>query len=98
MNNTKHRCQSPKLICQQDFYRHNNSSRSEEHTSELQSLRHLGCPLLLEKKKSASLLLYARNLSPSFGAPTPSTSFASNILTFMNARSAHNPWHSSRSL
>src|SRR5438045_7974804 len=28
-------------------------SRSEEHTSELQSLRHLVCRLLLEKKKSA---------------------------------------------
>src|ERR1035441_4318971 len=27
-----------------------NDSRSEEHTSELQSLRHLVCPLLLEKK------------------------------------------------
>src|SRR5258705_10626535 len=27
------------------------SSRSEEHTSELQSLRHLVCRLLLEKKK-----------------------------------------------
>src|ERR1039458_10498628 len=27
-------------------------SRSEEHTSELQSLRHLGCRLLLEKKKT----------------------------------------------
>src|SRR5258705_7859465 len=27
------------------------SPRSEEHTSELQSLRHLVCPLLLEKKK-----------------------------------------------
>src|ERR1039458_10466847 len=26
--------------------------RSEEHTSELQSLRHLACRLLLEKKKS----------------------------------------------
>src|ERR1039458_10547520 len=26
-------------------------ARSEEHTSELQSLRHLGCRLLLEKKK-----------------------------------------------
>src|SRR5258705_8559112 len=26
--------------------------RSEEHTSELQSLRHLVCPLLLEKKRS----------------------------------------------
>src|SRR5258705_4386931 len=29
------------------------SSRSEEHTSELQSLRHLVCRLLLEKKKTA---------------------------------------------
>src|SRR5258705_7967683 len=28
-----------------------NYSRSEEHTSELQSLRHLVCRLLLEKKK-----------------------------------------------
>jgi len=27
------------------------SARSEEHTSELQSLRHLVCRLLLEKKK-----------------------------------------------
>src|SRR5205814_8860589 len=31
--------------------RHRNPSRSEEHTSELQSLRHLVCRLLLEKKK-----------------------------------------------
>src|SRR5262245_66061644 len=29
------------------------SARSEEHTSELQSLRHLVCRLLLEKKKKA---------------------------------------------
>src|SRR5437899_8943234 len=29
-------------------------SRSEEHTSELQSLRHLVCRLLLEKKKNCS--------------------------------------------
>src|SRR5205814_3684597 len=29
----------------------NSSIRSEEHTSELQSLRHLVCRLLLEKKK-----------------------------------------------
>src|ERR1035438_10637847 len=29
------------------------ANRSEEHTSELQSLRHLVCRLLLEKKKSA---------------------------------------------
>src|SRR5258705_5607318 len=30
----------------------NRSDRSEEHTSELQSLRHLVCRLLLEKKKT----------------------------------------------
>src|SRR5437899_12725721 len=30
-----------------------NETRSEEHTSELQSLRHLVCRLLLEKKKTA---------------------------------------------
>src|SRR5437899_7588719 len=30
--------------------------RSEEHTSELQSLRHLVCRLLLEKKKSTVVL------------------------------------------
>src|ERR1035438_10838570 len=29
--------------------------RSEEHTSELQSLRHLGCRLLLEKKRHCCL-------------------------------------------
>src|SRR5436853_4837620 len=30
-------------------------ARSEEHTSELQSLRHLVCRLLLEKKKTGSV-------------------------------------------
>src|SRR5258705_5497907 len=34
--------------------------RSEEHTSELQSLRHLVCRLLLEKKKKRPLLLANR--------------------------------------
>src|SRR5258705_13487702 len=31
-----------------------NTIRSEEHTSELQSLRHLVCRLLLEKKKNST--------------------------------------------
>src|SRR5258705_8707359 len=31
--------------------------RSEEHTSELQSLRHLVCRLLLEKKKKIKLII-----------------------------------------
>src|ERR1035441_10846116 len=34
--------------------------RSEEHTSELQSLRHLVCRLLLEKKKKHSGLMLGR--------------------------------------
>src|SRR5262245_65348093 len=33
-----------------------NIARSEEHTSELQSLRHLVCRLLLENKKSTNTL------------------------------------------
>src|SRR5205814_3693739 len=35
--------------------RHGGRGRSEEHTSELQSLRHLVCRLLLEKKKSTAV-------------------------------------------
>src|SRR5215472_17950144 len=34
------------------------ASRSEEHTSELQSLRHLVCRLLLEKKNSRALTAF----------------------------------------
>src|SRR5258705_9172388 len=37
--------------------------RSEEHTSELQSLRHLVCRLLLEKKKNKDTTTEARLLS-----------------------------------
>src|SRR5258705_1730904 len=33
------------------------ATRSEEHTSELQSLRHLVCRLLLEKKRTRALTL-----------------------------------------
>src|SRR5437899_11728384 len=36
------------------FVRDGTGERSEEHTSELQSLRHLVCRLLLEKKKRRS--------------------------------------------
>src|SRR5262245_64333789 len=42
--------------------RHSVSFRSEEHTSELQSLRHLVCRLLLEKKKHTSELQSLRHL------------------------------------
>src|SRR5205814_8566252 len=39
-----------------DAERHTDVVRSEEHTSELQSLRHLVCRLLLEKKKETQSL------------------------------------------
>src|SRR5262245_63494764 len=38
-----------------------NDGRSEEHTSELQSLRHLVCRLLLEKKKQHHDVLFIHN-------------------------------------
>src|SRR5205814_9803136 len=37
---------------------HQPITRSEEHTSELQSLRHLVCRLLLEKKKIRAIMTY----------------------------------------
>src|SRR5262245_63603376 len=43
-------CSTPRLILVQTFSM-SPVERSEEHTSELQSLRHLVCRLLLEKKK-----------------------------------------------
>src|SRR2546429_2194988 len=43
-----HRC---RLLPAPDHRRSNPASRSEEHTSELQSRLHLVCRLLLEKKK-----------------------------------------------
>src|SRR2546427_4931645 len=50
------------------------SSRSEEHTSELQSQSNLVCRLLLEKKKRMSLLetyLYESTPRPDTPTPTP---------------------------
>src|SRR5437899_6429603 len=46
--------------------------RSEEHTSELQSLRHLVCRLLLEKKKKKLILVVVQVLYSIllFGPPT----------------------------
>src|SRR5436853_4964752 len=40
-----------------------NGSRTEEHTSELQSLRHLVCRLLLEKKKKKRTVVCRRKTS-----------------------------------
>src|SRR5258706_10000599 len=38
------------------YFDHGMQRRSEEHTSELQSLTNLACRLLLEKKKSSTLI------------------------------------------
>src|ERR1039458_10805959 len=43
------RCRASSMVWHMGFSRY---TRSEEHTSELQSLRHLVCRLLLEKKKA----------------------------------------------
>src|SRR5438045_7130513 len=43
--------------------RHRREGRSEEHTSELQSLRHLVCRLLLEKKKENTYATSGMRLS-----------------------------------
>src|SRR5258705_3185577 len=45
-------CPAPKAHPRCSKPRQREASRSEEHTSELQSLRHLVCRLLLEKKKN----------------------------------------------
>src|SRR2546430_2140019 len=50
------------------------TSRSEEHTSELQSQSNLVCRLLLEKKKKCASLLLSRTASP--GACSPCVSAA----------------------
>src|SRR5437899_6442419 len=46
------------------------SKRSEEHTSELQSLRHLVCRLLLEKKKPSTVSGDKHRHSPGSTAPS----------------------------
>src|SRR5437899_9257647 len=51
-----HAVQVGKLVTEGDL----RQLRSEEHTSELQSLRHLVCRLLLEKKKKKSSLIRFR--------------------------------------
>src|SRR5436853_7714252 len=51
------KCEEGEVTCDQVKYVTSPSShRSEEHTSELQSLRHLVCRLLLEKKKDSPVI------------------------------------------
>src|SRR5258707_3836626 len=47
-----------------DFRELSQPSRSEEHTSELQSRQYLVCRLLLAKKKNTKMTAYARACSP----------------------------------
>src|SRR5258706_9138240 len=49
--------------------------RSEEHTSELQSLTNLVCRLLLEKKNAKSRARTPRRRRPPWGCPLPCTSW-----------------------
>src|ERR1039458_7853950 len=44
------------------YFPHGKRQRSEEHTSELQSLRHLVCRLLLEKKKNRNFTMAKRTV------------------------------------
>src|ERR1039458_10447372 len=48
------------------------NSRSEEHTSELQSLRHLVCRLLLEKKKTNNYSAGLPKATPNYSVLTRS--------------------------
>src|SRR2546425_3935023 len=54
-------------------FRRHRQDRSEEHTSELQSLAYLVCRLLLEKKKKAKL--HGRTCQPGRRTPSPSAPF-----------------------
>src|SRR5471030_2897436 len=73
------------------------SSRSEEHTSELQSLRHLVCRLLLEKNKycrtvgrclqKASLFRVAARAA--FESPSPPFFFNDTVTTEIYTLSLH---------
>src|SRR5262245_62270595 len=48
-------------------------ARSEEHTSELQSLRHLVCRLLLEKKKNQPNTISSGSRPPTIAEPITAT-------------------------
>src|SRR5215216_7111471 len=52
---------------------HDSKSRSEEHTSELQSPDHLVCRLLLEKKKQKTRHLFCKKQKTKKQKTTPNT-------------------------
>src|SRR5205814_6193651 len=71
--------QRPDAVAKDRICQHADSVelRSEEHTSELQSLRHLVCRLLLEKKKSNIVV----NCAGPNGAVVSYKPYATNICT-----------------
>src|SRR5205814_2469652 len=60
--------------------------RSEEHTSELQSLRHLVCRLLLEKKKKTNKLILISKNKRNLKELTRTTNYANPTHNIRNTR------------
>src|SRR5471030_2388331 len=71
-----------------------NGGRSEEHTSELQSLRHLVCRLLLEKKKARHRQRAVRAGQDEGGAEGPRRRRAPRPLFFFYGDGDHRDLHS----
>src|SRR5205823_8229511 len=68
-------------------------ARSEEHTSELQSLAYLVCRLLLEKKKNTDV----SHIPPPFSEPSvPEARLQADVLTPLAMRSVAAPYPLSR--
>src|SRR5256885_8527265 len=64
------RCRTPSSSSSRSVWRGDCPTRSEEHTSELQSPCNLVCRLLLEKKKHAT---YNPTVLPLYSSPRPAT-------------------------
>src|SRR3712207_6916387 len=62
------RCRQSSEFSMDCLFEKSQISRSEEHTSELQSRQYLVCRLLLEKKKKITLIDYSRCSSGSASA------------------------------
>src|SRR5258705_2124364 len=91
-------CNAPAYSRRASFY------RSEEHTSELQSLRHLVCRLLLENRKahllipgtwSARMLSSAFDLTSTVGRGTPVCYSAVGVPMPASARTHHTRYNTS---
>src|SRR3989442_10948764 len=73
------RCQST-ACAPRPILRRRCSTRSEEHTSELQSRPHLVCRLLLEKKKNMHPIRISRRAAPPLKLATPFASIPSEYV------------------